>query len=200
MNTQPVVSTSASRGYLRATNLGGELNDRALITFLQQIVVGVTGMDGTLVRPRWQPEPPNQPDFSIDWAAIGAVGRDSDVFVYEGGNPDSHFVVRQQILRILLSFYGPNSEANTELFGMGMGLAQNREIFTRNGMGLVEVEQSTPPIPEMVNERWVYRMDTPFRVRRSQQYTYQVVSLTGAGIDIIVDEPPSQYPVVVQQA
>jgi hypothetical protein len=45
---------------------GDDLED-----YIQQFVAGVAGMDGTLVRPRWQPEPSNIPDFDVTWCATG---------------------------------------------------------------------------------------------------------------------------------
>lgn len=206
----PGIDDSTAYGPLLVVNTGGDLNDSALAQFLQQLVVGITGMPGQYVRPRWQPEPPNEPAYGTDWAGIGTTERNSDVFAFERliniygygegeyGESDPVYggvgwcVVRQQILTVLLSMYGPNSESNATKFAMGLGLSQNREVLTRNGMGLVEVEASTPIIPELRNARYVYRVDTTFRIRRSQNYQYNVVSVTAANVIVYLDGPVTQ--------
>ena len=51
---------SSTGGFLLASSVNGDLNDNALIDFLQTVVVGITGFPGAMVRPR-QAEPPNIP-------------------------------------------------------------------------------------------------------------------------------------------
>src|SRR5262249_35203430 len=84
------------------------LEDDALIAAFQGMVAGITGVPGKLVRPRWQPEPPNQPDFQTNWIAMGISATDSDKFAYVRQIDDEHMEVqRDQWLTLLLSFYGP---------------------------------------------------------------------------------------------
>lgn len=163
-----------------------ELNDVSLAQFLQQLVVGLTAMPGTMVFPRWQPNPPNQPDATKDWAAIGCMKRTRDVFaaVVHSTDPNNFFdatdtVVRNQILEILCSFYGPDAEANSELFAMALSLAQNREALQLNGFGLVEVADSLI-VPALIKEQWIMGIDVSFRLRRQQAYQYPVPNLKGA--------------------
>jgi hypothetical protein len=56
-------------GYIQAS--GNVQNDDALVGVLHDMVVGVTGLPASLVRPRWQPQPPTQPSVSTAWCAIG---------------------------------------------------------------------------------------------------------------------------------
>lgn len=165
-------------GYIGFSNNNGELNDQGLYRFLQQLVVGITGLPATLVWPRWQPEPPNQPDFGTDWCAIGQINREREPFAAIGRDPTDTFdiVIRNEILTILASFYGPNAEASDEAFTMGLSLAQNREAAFLNGFGLVEVRESAI-VPELLKNRWVPRVDTPFRLRRQQVYQYGIPNL-----------------------
>lgn len=76
-------NTSATGGYLQpiASPPNQEnLQDDVLTDLFQEVVVKVTNMDPTLVRPRWQPSPPAQPDVSVSWAAIGIAETRPDVF------------------------------------------------------------------------------------------------------------------------
>lgn len=163
-----------------------ELNDKDLARFLQQIVVGVTSMTGSVVFPRWQLNPPNQPDATVDWAAIGCTRRTRDTFaaVIHSTDPNDFFdstdtIYRNQILEILVSFYGPNAEQNSEVFAMGLSLEQNRYTMQLNGFALVEVSDSLI-VPALIKEQWIMGIDVPFRLRRQQAYQYPVPNLKGA--------------------
>jgi hypothetical protein len=181
-----------------------EVNDLNINRFLQQVVTGVTGMDPQLVRPRWQPEPPNQPDFGTDWAAIGEISRTREPFAavlhFTPLYPELPYdaVIRNQILEILCSFYGPNCEANNELFAMGLSLAQNREVLFLNGFGLVEVMESVN-VPALIKGRWMSGWDTRFRIRRQQVYQYPVGNLIEADLTLVTDVPASTTKIVAKQ-
>ena len=186
------IPIKAGPGYVVPSGTNGELNDQNLARFLQTLVVGLTGMTPSLVRPRWQPNPPNEPDFEDDWAAIGTINRQRDVFAsvkHSPGDGDvgSDLVVRNQILDVLASFYGPNSEANSEKFAMGLGLEQNRDAMELNGFGFVSVEE-TLIVPALLKERWLMGMDIHFRLRRQQQYTYPVPNVASATGSLITSE------------
>lgn len=178
-------------GYVTPSGTNNELNDKSLARFLQSVVVGITGMVPANIRPRWQPNPPNEPDFETDWAAIGIINRDRDVFAAvlhttDGLGNGTDTVIRNHILDVLSSFYGPNCEANSELFAMGLSLAQNREAMELNGFGLVSVEE-TLVVPALLKERWLMGMDCHFRLRRQQQYTYVTPNLGSATGSLITD-------------
>lgn len=184
-----IAADSTQAGFLAPGNRYGALEDQDLRRFLQQMVAGVSGLPGELVRPRWVPEPANEPPFEVDWAAIGAESRDPDTFAYEGLLPDgSQGVIRHELLNLLASFYGPHGEMNAETFSMGMAVAQNREYLTRQGYGLVEVGK---PVQASVlrNERYLYGFDVPLVIRRRQQFAYPVQDLVAASVELIVDQP-----------
>jgi hypothetical protein len=159
--------------------------------FLQQIVVGITGLPGAMVRPRWQPEPPNQPLAGVDWAAIGVKDRSQDTFAYNSiqyvdANTITLTVYRTQTLNIMCKFYGPNSEANAELLSMGFQLGQNREVMALSGFSFVEATEPVN-VPEQVNEQWLYGVEVGFSLRRQQLYTYSVLTLLGAVATVVLD-------------
>jgi len=188
------MSTSATGGYLipSATNAK---EDETLRVFFQQMVAGITGIDGTMVRPRWQAEPPNMPQFGSDWAAIGVTKRVRDTNAYvthrntideNGNNIISDYVYRNEIMDVLCSFYGPNCEAKSELLAMGLEVDQNREIMQLSGFGLVCVEDAVM-MADFFNNREVTRIDLPFQMRRAQLYQYSVLDLVAAEVTIIED-------------
>jgi hypothetical protein len=181
------MNTSATGGYL-APSASNAKEDEVLRVFFQQMVSGITGIDGTMVRPRWQAEPPNMPSFGTDWAAIGVMKRVRDVNAYvahksvsdvNGNNIGTDFVFRNEVMDVLCSFYGPNCEAKSELLAMGLEVDQNREVMQLAGFGLVCVEDAVM-MADLFNERWVTRIDLPFQMRRAQLYQYPVLDLIAA--------------------
>lgn len=175
-----MANTSRTGGYITPISTNDNANDKAFKEFMQPLVVGITGLPGAMVRPRWQQNTPNLPDFGTDWAAIGSTRRTPDTFaavghestgVYAGDN-----VLMSQIVDLLVSFYGPNCESKADLLIMGFQVAQNRETMQLAGYGFISCE---PPIitADLLNEQWTPRVDVAFSVRRAQLYTYPVLDL-----------------------
>lgn len=60
------------------------LEGEKLQDFLQGVLVGVTGLLGKMVRPRWQPVPVNIPPQGTDWIAFGITNRPAETYAYNG--------------------------------------------------------------------------------------------------------------------
>ena len=83
------MNTSQTPGYLTPTS--GPLTEEELQDVLTAMVAGITGLPGKMVRPRWQPKPPKQPEHNIPWCAVGIPDEDHDRFsavIHEGGGDD----------------------------------------------------------------------------------------------------------------
>jgi hypothetical protein len=176
---------SSTGGYLLPTSTNGDLNDVALAVFLQALVVGVTGLPGPLVRPRWQPEPPAEPDFGTNWASVGPSGEiDRDHFsasIHQSADGVSSTTeVSNRVIPVLCSFYGPLAATNFELLANGLKVPQNREMIQLAGFNLVAGVTGPTPVPIQQKNRWTYRVDGSFRIRQQQAYTYQVFDLVAA--------------------
>ena len=183
-----MANTSATGGPLTPQVPPGPtiLEGTALQDFFQGWLVGVTGLPGSLFRPRWQPEPPNIPPVNTDWAAFGIVSRKSDVFAAEfpdPSNPGYNVIRRHQILHILVSFYGPNADMYADILNDGLQVAQNLELLSQNSMGLVESGDITT-VPELVKQKWLYRVDLPFSVRRQLVRDYGVETIQSAQVTL----------------
>ncbi|WP_217284496.1 phage neck terminator protein [Pseudomonas nitroreducens] len=72
-----MANTSASGGYLTPAGAPTPA-DEALEDILQPMVVGITGLPGKMVRPRWQPGNPKQPEPNVNWCAIGVMHTKQD--------------------------------------------------------------------------------------------------------------------------
>jgi hypothetical protein len=179
-----MANDSSTGGYLSPSNTNGDLNDIALAIFLQNIVVGIVGLPGPMVRPRWQTEPPNIPDFGTNWAAIGPGPRKREPFSAivhaASGDTSSSTVVRNRTMDILCSFYGPAAETNSELLAMGLEIPQNRDAMVLQGFNIIGGAGDSTIVPAMIKGRWQYRVDIGFTIRQQQKYTYSVLDVLSA--------------------
>lgn len=80
MNT----NTSATGGYLLPANQFPLPANLSFKQFLQQVFVGLSGLPGNLVFPRWQVAPPKQPDLYTNWMSIGVTSIKPDANGYTG--------------------------------------------------------------------------------------------------------------------
>lgn len=173
-------NTSATGGYLSPTVSPAPLEGNALVDFFHDWIAGITGMVVGNIRPRWQPEPPDLPLDGIDWMFFGITNREADVNIAEIHYAGKDQVRRQEVLTIMASFYGPNADNNAHVLREGMQVAQNREILLLNNMGFVE-SGDTVSMPEMIKQKWTYRVDLEFRIRRQIVREFAVLDLASAG-------------------
>lgn len=173
---------SSTGGYLVPASTG-PLEDDALIDFLQTVVVGITGIAGRYVRPRWQEEPPNLPPRNVSWAAIGVTDQIANAYPYvehESGAQGTDTAVQNETFKLDCSFYGPLAETNAGLLRDGLAIAQNREQLFLAGMALVAVPATMTQVPTLLKERWLRRVDMPVMFAREIRRTYPVLNLLSA--------------------
>ena len=181
-----MANTSATGGFLTPNPSPAPLEGDALVNFFQEWVVGLTGLPGTNIRPRWQAEPPNIPKENVDWAALGIIRREADTFAAELHYPAAlgyNEIRRHEVLHFLISFYGPNADNYVHILRDGMQLAQNLEILSLNSMGLVESGDVTVA-PELLKEKWLYRTDLPFSIRRQIVRDYGIENLISTQVTL----------------
>lgn len=177
------MSDSASGGYLRPPTPGSTpalprgLN---LTQFLQTVIVGVSGLSGTLVRPKWQISPPKQPDIDIDWIGFGIDVLSPDTYAFVGMDAAGVTTTqRQEGLEVSLSIYGPNGIEIAGLIVDGFQIQQNLEALRSVKMGF---QESTQPrqVPDLVNERWIQRVQLGLIFRRQITRTYPILPILSA--------------------
>lgn len=166
------------------------LEGAALLDFVQEWVVGVTGMDGRTVRPRVQPEPPNIPQSGTTWASIGITDRPSDDFPFVGFDGDVYSMQRQETLTVLCSFYDLGDTGLADklcaILRDGAIIGPNRTKLTSAGMNLVN---TTAPVavPVLVKSRWQYRVDMTVVLRRQIDRVYPVPAIAATSVIIRTD-------------
>ncbi len=179
-----MATNSGTAGYL-APSSAQPLNGDALDDLFQGVLAGITGIDGNYIRPRWQPEPPIQPDFNVDWIAFGVAITKDDTFPYIGhdGVNDVDIVERDQTLTILHSFYGPNGMNFAGMYNTGIQVEQNRDALTAVGIKLVECQEVTT-LPALLKEKWVKRYDCRTVFRRRIKWIYPILTVVAGNIGL----------------
>lgn len=185
-----MTNTSATGGYLTPDASVMPAEDADLEDIFQEMVVGLTGLPGAMVRPSWpdtipkQPEPnvnwcglavsvsdaPQQPSFKHDPTALGGVGGD--------------IMTLQEQITLLCSFYGPNSRKFATMVRDGVKLNQNNGMLQQGySIGLQNTGQIVS-LPELVNQQWVRRSDLTLIFNRSTTRLYPVNTLIDAPVAV----------------
>lgn len=176
---------------------GADLN-----TIIQNWIVPlVPGLTGDKVVVYDQPEPPNIPSAGEAWAAVRVSIEDADTFPYvahvPGGDSGQGIdqLQRHETIICLASFYDLGSTGLARyymsLFRDGSAIAQNREPLRASNMALVAVREPVA-VPSLLKQRWLYRVDLPFVLRRQVNRDYAVRHLASGVIilDANVEGPP----------
>lgn len=176
-------NNSASGGYLRPPNSASIPPIPRQLTlgqFLQTVIVGISGIDGTLVRPKWQINPPKQPDIDQDWIGFGINVLTPDTYGFVGmDSSGATSTQRQEAIEVGLSIYGPNGLDVAGLIVDGFQIQQNLEALRSANMGFVETSP-VRQVPDLVNERWINRVEMAIILRRQITRTYPIVSILSA--------------------
>lgn len=183
-----MATDSSVAGYLNPS--AAAPYDDALDDFLQGVIVGLTGLPGSLVRPRWQSEPPQRPEFNVNWCSFGLSRSEVDAFAYEAHDPTGEGPVkveRDEILFYAHSFYGPGAHGIAERFRDGLEIPQNRDVLQTGKLGLIEVQEAVK-VPSLLAERWVPKIDVMVLYRRRTSRSYPVLTIRSAGIEIVTQD------------
>lgn len=176
------MSNSSTGGYLVPSSSAPLPGGLTLTQFIQTVIVGITGIDKTLVRPKWQPDPPPRPDITVDWVAFGINIDTGDANAYvqppQGVNPNS-VLQRYENLEVECSFYGPAALENISIFRDGFQIQQNLEAMQLANMGYRGIERALQTT-DLWNERWYNRFDTTLTLTRQVQRVYPVLSFASA--------------------
>lgn len=188
------MTDSSTGGYLQPAPSPAPLQDQQLYEALQAAVVGITGLDGTLVRPRWQAEPSLIPTAGTCWIAIGVTDREADVFPFLGFYPadtENYQMQRHEEFTMLASVYdlGYSGEADAvaAVLRDGIMIPQNGEALAAAGIYVVGDTDLTVA-PSLFKVRWQYRVDLKIRFRRQITRQYNVDPIASVGVDLYTDD------------
>lgn len=176
------MTTSATGGYLTQTEVPLP-NDLTLTQFIQQMIVGMTGMNGTMVREKFQKNSVEQEATPEDvWCAFFVTETTPDANAYTEVIREGDMSKMQRHLELVVdcSFYGEGSKVFAEKLRDGFQIAQNRDVLTTGNMGFKEVS-TIRSVPEKHGQVWFKRYDMNVVLRRQIDKTFAVLSFNSAG-------------------
>ncbi|HET8689340.1 MAG TPA: hypothetical protein VFM18_22245 [Methanosarcina sp.] len=162
------MNSTATGGYL--TNGGTRPNINHAV---HDLIVGISGLGNTYVRPKNQPNPPPPPAFGTDWIAFGISNTIADGFAYVDINQKA---MRQEHMEVTVSVYGSNADLNSRNLRDGLEIVQNWEAITATYGIKFNGSNNIMRVPELHNGRWLQRYDFTFRISQNATATYSILS------------------------
>lgn len=162
------MNDSSTGGYLAPAVDAPPAEDDALDNLVHDLIAGITALAPDLVRPRWQPKVPKQPEPSVNWCAFGLQEQEPDAgpAIQHDGTGDGHDTyIRHQDIDVMCTFYGPLAKGYAQRLADGLAIPQNREQLQLQDMAFVGVGPIRAA-PDLVNQQWVRRYDMTVTLRR----------------------------------
>src|SRR4051812_6180690 len=131
--------SSKIAGYLGPKVAPAPLEGDPWEDFLHDIIAGVTWLDPKLVRPGWQPRPPNQLEPNINWVGFRAINRSADwmpAIVHDDEGDGQDLLQRFEVSTILCAFYGPEADRYAGYLRDGMFIWQNQAALRFANVGI----------------------------------------------------------------
>lgn len=183
------MADSSTGGYLTPSDASPPLEDAALESVMQKLIVGISGLPGNMVRPRWQPTVPKQPEANENWCAFGITEREALDYPALKHDPAGFDVYTQHFeIRLLATFYGPKGAQYASQLHDGLYVPQNAEQLKKDDIGVVEAG-SILSVPEFVNQQWIRRYDMHIVLRRKVTRIYSILNIESAGVTVHADTP-----------
>lgn len=187
------MNDSSTGGYLLPTS-PAPANDLDLDVLFQGLIASVTGIAGNYVRPRWQPEPSDPPEFGTTWIAVGVSEIDDDQFPQQVFEGDGDYVLtRHELIGVLCSFYGPAAQKAMRTARDGLLINQNLEALLPHGILYMHAEKPVRA-PALIKSRWTNKIDVTFWFRRAITETYDILSIEKTDLTMSTD---GAHPIII---
>ncbi len=169
-----VPNSSASGGYLLQT--AGPIDSNALIRFLHDVIVGISGLTNTLVRPAFQQDVPVIPGIDVDWCSFWISSRNTPNMAWYRQDESNGTSYNNEDFDLSTTFYGPQSLGFATAFRDGFQIQQNLDVLTSAGIGVNGTGELTF-VPELVNDRYYQRCDIIVNMNRQVGRDYDIYHL-----------------------
>ncbi len=162
---------SATGGYISPS--GMVAYDQTLETVFHAFITGLTSLSGTLVRARWQREPPPMPAVGINWCAFAIQSIKTDAGPYFIQHDDSLTVVRHETFELSLTFYGDQGQSIANIFKDSLAIPQNIDQLKNYKIKYASCSEITTAA-DLLNNQYVHRYDLVATFRRSTERSFAV--------------------------
>ncbi|MDR1979773.1 MAG: hypothetical protein LBQ42_13640 [Synergistaceae bacterium] len=179
-------NTSATGGILRES---GAITRIEIENLWQNVISQISGLPGNLVRPAFQEDPGPTPGSSATWAAFQVMNGDATNYPVEHhyGEGDGESVVYDQTAKnVLVSIYGPGADDVADMIRRALHIRQNRDALRASGVAVTWIDAPIQ-LPELVNEKWLRRVDLTIRTTIDIAGAYQILNLLRADGVILAD-------------
>jgi hypothetical protein len=182
-----MANDSSTAGYLLPDGSPTPVDGLTFEDFIQSLIVGITGLDGSKVVPMWQPEPPNYPG-NVNWCSFNINNRvaDYDSVQMENATTGHADYQRHEFFEVGCSFYGPNNDEKATAWRDGLLIAQNREGLQIAGIGYVG-SSAINQVPFLYKNSWVRKIDVKIKFKRMISRSYPVLTFLETYFTIIRD-------------
>jgi hypothetical protein len=171
---------STSAGYI-TPSIDVTLSDDGLADALWRMGVGITGLPENMVRPRFQPDPPDMPENDQDWCAIGVTDVDPPgsrpELIHDDkadGGKGATLMRGYETMSVMASFYGPNAMGYATRLRDGLQMAQNRDEMQADGSLNLLWVGTIRNVSDNQNTTFRNRFDLTIRLRHRFERTYNV--------------------------
>lgn len=175
------MADSTSGSYIPTS--GAVPNDQELEDIFQGLIVGITSLQGKMVRPRWQNEPPPLPKISENWCAFGVKTIRADDGPYFHQNAEDMDSVRHEGIELTLSFYGNHGQSIANIFKDGLTIPQNIAQLRQQKIKYIGCSEIVTA-PDFLNQQYVHRYDLVASFRRKTMRTYAIKTFNSFEIKI----------------
>ncbi|GHV35115.1 hypothetical protein FACS1894187_07130 [Synergistales bacterium] len=179
-------NTSATGGFLTET---GAVTRIQLENLWHDVISGLSGIQGKLVRPAFQEDPGPTPGAAVTWAAFQIMNGDANNYphVQHYGEDDGETVVYDQTTKnVLVSFYGPEADDKADALRRQLHIRQNRDALRAAGVAVTWVDAPFQ-LPELVNDKWLRRVDLKINSVVDIAGAYQILNLLRADGGLLAD-------------
>lgn len=164
--------------------------DLDLDDLFQAVVAGITGLDGSLVRPRWQPIPPKQPEQDQSWISLGTFEQTPDAGPYletVSTEPGSIKSQRHEVLRLMISCYGSRASYYAALIRDGFGIPDNMDTLRSVDIAYRGIYGSLRTFATTINQIQLRQCDMVLLFARKATRGYGIHTITSSQIHLVDD-------------
>ena len=171
-----MTNTSATGGFVHVAQPAQSTTEDVL----QSLIAGITGLPGNLVRPRFQPEPPAEPDTTVNWCAFGITNAQPQTYpelVHTSAGEGEGHIISHASLNVLVSLYGPACHSLALTLQFGLYVPQNRSILRPAGLAFVQAGEIIE-VPGQLGAGWRARADITLAFRQVQGASVAIRNIT----------------------
>ena len=178
------MTDSSTGGFLQPADAPESLEE--IENIIHDLIAGITGLPGCMVRAMWQRKAALYPEQGIDWCAFAISEEGGNLAggeIHFGEGEGHNIVAAHEPFSVLTVFYGDNSRIYAQKLRRGLSVAQNREYLYRRDIAFVEAGAAVH-VPEVTGEEWIDRWDVKLSFRRREAGKYPVLNIKKFNVPI----------------